>query len=214
MQRLLAVNASGRVTRSVTRSMVQRFVERWETTHADGEVLHRDVGIESPPAVSEPWIAAAYSEPNKHDDRMREAIAVSDELIDELLAADAVVIGAPIYNFGMPAQLKAWIDQIVRVGRTFDIDPGRENPYVPLAGERPVTVLVSAGDIELHPGGTLASLNHMEPHLRTVLGFIGMTEVRFIRTGNEEFADARHQKSVEAAMAEIDAIAASLPTEV
>ena len=77
-----------------------------------------------------------------------------------------------------------------------------------------MTVLVSAGDIELHPGGTLSSLNHMEPHLRTVLGFIGMTEVQFIRIGNEEFADARHQESVEAAMAEIDAIAASLPTEV
>lgn len=194
--------------------MVQRFVERWETTHPDGEVVHRDVGLDSPPAVSEPWIAAAYSEPDKHDATMREAIAVSDGLIDELLAADAVVIGAPMYNFGMPAQLKAWIDQIVRVGRTFDIDPSRENPYVPLAGDRPVTVLVSAGDIELHPGGALASFNHLEPHLRTVLGFIGMTEVEFVRVGNEEFKDARHQESMNAAMAEIDAIAATVPSEV
>lgn len=214
MKRLLAVNASGRVTRSVTRNMVQRFVERWETTHPDGEVVHRDVGLDSPPAVSEPWIAAAYSEPDKHDATMREAIAVSDDLIDELLAADAVVIGAPMYNFGMPAQLKAWIDQIVRVGRTFDIDPSRENPYVPLAGDRRVTVLVSAGDIELHPGGALASFNHLEPHLRTVLGFIGMTEVEFVRVGNEEFKDARHQESMNAAMAEIDAIAATVPSEV
>lgn len=194
--------------------MVQRFVERWETTHPDGEVVHRDVGLDSPPAVSEPWIAAAYSEPDKHDATMREAIAVSDDLIDELLAADAVVIGAPMYNFGMPAQLKAWIDQIVRVGRTFDIDPSRENPYVPLAGDRRVTVLVSAGDIELHPGGALASFNHLEPHLRTVLGFIGMTEVEFVRVGNEEFKDARHQESMNAAMAEIDAIAATVPSEV
>ena len=101
MKRLLVVNASGRVTRSVTRNMVQRFVERWETTHPDGEVVHRDVGLDSPPAVSEPWIAAAYSEPDTHDATMREAIAVSDELIDELLAADAVVIGAPMYNLSL-----------------------------------------------------------------------------------------------------------------
>ena len=77
-----------------------------------------------------------------------------------------------------------------------------------------MTVLVSAGDIELHPGGALASFNHLEPHLRTVLGFIGMTEVDFVRVGNEEFKDARHQESMDAAMAEIDAIAASLPSEV
>lgn len=212
MNKLLVINSSGRVTRSVTRRLTERFVDRWKATHSGGKVIQRDIGQNCPPAVSEPWVAAAYSDPSEHDSAMQAAIAVSDELIDELMSADAVVMGVPIYNFSIPAQLKAWIDQIVRIRRTFDINPENENPYVPLVESRPVAVLVSAGDIELHPGGSYESLNFMEPYLQTILGFIGLTDVSFIHTGNEEFKDAKHHESVEAALSKIDALAESMPS--
>ncbi|QDU72537.1 FMN-dependent NADH-azoreductase [Mucisphaera calidilacus] len=211
MKQLLAIHASGRVQRSVTRQLTQRFIDQWRSVHADGDVILRDVGQAPPPTVSEAWIAGAYSDASERDEAMREAIAVSDQLIDEVFAADVIVIGAPIYNFGMPAQLKAWVDQVVRINRTFEMNFEAENPYVSLVPSKPVVVLVSAGDIELHPGGVLAELNHMEPHLRTALSFIGLTDLHFVRTGNEEFKDERHRASVDAAYAEIADLAARLP---
>lgn len=210
MSTLLVIDSSGRVNRSITRQLTARFVESWQAAHPEGTVVRRDVGQNPPPVVSEPWIAAAYSDPSQHDEAMKAAIAPSDELIAELMAADAVVFGVPIYNFAVPAQLKAWIDQVVRVNQTFKFDPEVDGNYVPLVPDKPVVVLVSAGDIELHPGGELEPYNFMEPHLQMLLGFIGITSVQFVRTGNDEFKDDRHKESVNAALTEIDRLAQSI----
>lgn len=210
MPTLLVVNASGRVTRSITRRLTDRFAAAWRTHNPGGAVLHRDVGQRPPPPVDEPWIAAAFADPEGRPPAARAALQASDALIDELDAADALVIGAPVYNFGMPAQLKAWFDQVIRVGRTFDFDASAAEPYRPLLRSKPVVIVTSAGDGSLNPGGALHHLNFLDPHLEVMLGFIGLTDLRFVRVGYDEFQDARLKASIATAEAAVDELAARL----
>jgi FMN-dependent NADH-azoreductase len=208
MKSLLVINSSGRTTRSITRHLTGRFSRAWQARHPDGIVVTRDVTATPPPFVTEAWIAAAYADPVPAEPPA--VLAESNTFIDEIIGADLLVIGAPIYNFGIPAQLKAWVDQIVRVGRTFAIDPASPNPYRPLLQNKPVIIVTSAGDGAMHPGGEMFHLNHLEPHLTTVLGFIGLTDIHFVRAGYDEFQDDRAQRSLAAAEAEIDRLMVEL----
>ena len=207
MPALRVINTSGRVTRSITRSLTRRLAEGWRARVPGGTVVDRDLGRQPPPAVDEPWIAAAFAEPPPTD---AAALRTSDALIAELEAADAVVLGAPVYNFGMPAQLKAYFDQIVRVGRTFAFDAAAAEPYRPLLRGKPVVIITSAGDGSMNPGGALHHLNFLDPHLEVLLGFIGLTDLRFIRVGYDEFQDARLTASLAAAERMVDELAAQL----
>lgn len=204
---LLVINSSGRNTRSITRRLTQRFASNWQSHQPGGRVIHRDVGLNPPPPVDEAWIASAFAEAEKRTPAMREALRISDELIDELSAADCVVLGAPVYNFGMPAQLKAYFDQVVRVGRTFAFEPGAAAPYRALLPSKPIVVATAAGDGAVLPGGPMAHLNFLDRHLETLLGFIGLSEVTFVHVGYEEFQDDRLSRSLAAAETAIDALA-------
>lgn len=196
MTNLLVINSSARVTRSITRHLTGHFVEQFLQRRPDATILCRDVGLNPPPIIDEAWIAAAFAGPAALTPEMEQSLAVSEELISEVERADAIVIGAPIYNFGLPAALKATVDQIVRVGRTVKFDPTAADPYEPLLASKPVVVMVSAGDGEMHPGGKLESLNHLEPHLRTALGFIGLHDLEFVRAGYDEYGGERARRSL------------------
>jgi FMN-dependent NADH-azoreductase len=204
MNSLLVVNSSGRITRSVTRKLTERFVAGWKLGIPNGEIIMRDVGLNPPPPVDESWIGAAFADNSSL--MPIGPLALSEALIEELIRADAVVLGAPMYNFGMPAQLKAYFDQIVRVGRTFSFDAEASEPYRPLLTSKPVVVIVSVGDGSLLPGGALAHLNFLEPHLRTILAFIGLTDVTLVRAGYDEYGDDRAKRSLTAAEAAIDQV--------
>jgi len=205
---LLVIDSSGRSTRSITRRLTLRFATAWGSHQTLGRVVHRDVGQNPPPPVDEPWIAAAFTDAEKRTPAMHDALRLGEGLIDELAAADCVVLGAPVYNFGMPAQLKAYFDQVVRVGRTFAFEPGTAEPYRPLLSSKPVIVVTAAGDGALLPGGAMAHLNFLDRHLETMLGFIGLTDVTFLRVGYDEFQDDRLRRSLDAAEAAVDALAA------
>ena len=214
MKILLAINCSGRITRSITRRLTDRFIGVWRSQNPEGTVVQRDIGQNPPSPVNESWISAAFADPAKHTSAMRDALRLSEEFVEEIVAADAIVIGTPIYNFGMPAQLKAYFDQVIRVGRTFAFTADSSDPYRPLLASKPVTVITAAGDGSMYPGGALAHLNFLEPHLTTVLGFIGLTDVTFVRVGYEEFQDDRLKSSLAAAETRIDEIAAGqLPAD-
>lgn len=205
MKSLLVINSSARSARSITRHLTHRYASGWTLRHPTGRIINRDLGLNPPPAVSESWIAAAFAKPNQLTPSMSDALAASEELIGEIERADAIVIGAPMYNFGAPAQLKAYIDQIVRIGRTFDFEPSDlENPYRPLLAPKPVVIVISAGDGSLHPGGSLAHLNFLEPHLVTVLNFIGLSNISFVRAGYDEYKDDRFKKSLADAELTVD----------
>lgn len=135
---------------------------------------------------------------------MRDVLRLSDTLIDELIQADLILLGAPMYNFGMPAQLKAYVDQIVRVGRTFALDvTNGKQPYKPLLTGKQMLVITSTGDAGYQLGGPLEHMNHLDPHIRTAFGFIGVTEIDFIGVNYDEFPDDRVKCSLAAAEVEV-----------
>jgi FMN-dependent NADH-azoreductase len=213
MNPLLVIHSSGRTTRSITRRLTRRFSDLWQA-QTGGPVIERDLTASTPPVVNENWIAAAFRNPADRTASDREALRTSDALIEELESAAAVVIGAPLYNFGMPAQLKAYIDQIVLVGRTFALDPSGPVPYYGLLKAKPVVVITSAGDGALLGDGAEARLNFLEPHLNQVLGFIGLGAPTWVRVGYEEFGDDRLKHSLAAAETAVDTLARQLAENV
>jgi FMN-dependent NADH-azoreductase len=215
MPTLLRVDASPRADdRSHSRRLTARFAEVWRTRNPSGRIVHRDLRLLPPPHVDQTWIEAAFTPDHLRTRATRRVLATSDLLVDELLAADDYVFGVPMYNFGLSSAFKAWVDNIVRVGRTFSFDPDDPagqfyRPLVP-SGRR-ATVIVASGDTGYEPGGPLWSINQLEPHLRTILGFVGVTDVHFVYTGNDEFGGDRLERSLEAAARLVEQAAGSVP---
>jgi len=214
MTTILHIDSSARLGRSHSRRLSARFVETWLARRPRDTVIRRDVGLEPPPPVTEAWIAAAFTRPERRTPEMRATLAVSDALVDELERADLIVAGVPMYNFGMPAQMKAWVDNIVRVGRTFGFDRSRQGePYWPMLSGKRLVTLGARGDWGYGPGERLAGINHVEPHLQTVFRYIGITDAVSIAAEYDEFADERIQQSLRAAEAEIDRLVARMTDE-
>lgn len=174
---LLHLDASPRGARSQSRKLGQEFLAAWHAAHPAGRLVVRDIGREPPPFLTEAWVEGAFAPADQHSPAAREAIAVSNRYVDELLAADQLVITTPIYNLSLPAALKAWIDQVVRAGRTFALAPG--GGFAGLAtGKRALIIVASGSDFRPNtPGG---AYNFLEPYLRAVLGFIGIADVQFV----------------------------------
>jgi FMN-dependent NADH-azoreductase len=193
---------------SHSRRLSERFVRRWAHARPQDRIAYRDVGLAPPSHVDAEWIAAAFSPPEKRSDEQRARLAESDRLIAELIAADLVVIGAPMYNFGMPAPLKAWVDNIVRVGVTFGFDRKRAGePYWPMlpSGKR-LVVLGARGDYGYDAGGRQADINFVEAGLKAPLAYIGLRDTDSIAIEYDEFADARLARSIAAAEGAVDAL--------
>lgn len=213
---LLHIDSSARPGRSGeqphgshSRRLTARFMQRWQALRPADNVIRRDVAAAPPSPVTGQWVHAAFTPPGRREGWMRATLAESDALVDELLAADLLVIGAPMYNFGMPSTLKAWIDNIVRVGRTFGFDRSRDGePYWPLlAGQGKRAVLLGArGDHGYDPGGRLAHANHVEAGVATPLRYIGIDAIDSIAVEYDEFGDERLAASLVAAEAEVDAL--------
>ncbi|MBD1998158.1 FMN-dependent NADH-azoreductase [Oculatella sp. FACHB-28] len=180
MAHILHIDVSPRGDRSISRTLSKEFVNDWKATHPDDTVTYRDLGHNPVPLVTEPWIAAAYSSPEQHTPEQAEAIRISDELVDEFLAADRFVFALPMYNFSISASFKAYIDQIVRVGRTFAVD---ENGYKGLVhGKKALVVAAQGGS---YPEGSPAHSYDMQtPYLQLILGFMGITDLQFIHADN------------------------------
>lgn len=216
MLTLLHLDASARPGRSGlqahgshTRRLSARFVERWTSCRPGDRVLYRDIGAAPPAPVTGRWIHAAFTPVSQREPWMHEALAESDALVDELLAADLIVAGVPMYNFGVPAGFKAYIDNVVRVGRTFGFDRNRPGePYWPmLAGAGKQLVILSArGDHGYGPGQRIEQMNHVEPAVRTAFGYIGITEVHDVAVEYDEFADERLRSSLARAEADVDGL--------
>lgn len=204
MTALLRVDASARLDRSITRQMADRFIDGWRMIESNAQVLSRDVGRQPPSVVSEAWIRAGFTPPEQRSADMVDALAESMVLIDEVRRADVLVLGAPLYNYGLPAALKAWIDQIIRVGQTFSFDLQRGDfPIQSTLSGKSLVVLSSRGEFGFEPGGIRDGWNHMNPHLRTVatrlLG-IAAQDIYEIASEYQEFDDERHQRSREKAL--------------
>ena len=198
---------SGRQPRgSHTRRLTGRFLQCWRACAPETRVISRDVAAVPPSPVDERWIQAAFTRPDARAEWMKQVLAESDRLVDELEAADLILIGAPMYNFGIPSTLKAWIDNIVRVGRTFGFDRSRKGaPYWPMLAPGKRLVLLSArGDGGYGAGGPLAGSNLVEASIRVPLAYVGVTDVECLAVEWDEFADDRIAASLAAAEAGIE----------
>jgi FMN-dependent NADH-azoreductase len=176
MSTLLHIDASPRGERSVSRQLTHDFANAWKQAHPTGKIIYRDLGHNPVSFVNETWIAAVYTPRDALSPELRAALAISNELIAELETTSEYVFGVPMHNFSVPATFKAYIDQIVRVGRTFAVD---ESGYKGLLQGKSATVITCSGGA-YRSGSPLEPYNYQEPWIRTILGFIGVTEVEFV----------------------------------
>lgn len=192
---------------SHTRRLSARFVKQWQSLHPHGRVIYRDLGVAPPAFITGQWIHAAFTPVEAREQWMHDALAESDLLIRELLAADVIVAGVPMYNFGPPAQFKAYIDNIVRVGVTFGFDRTRQGqPYWPMLSEqgKQLVLLSARGDFGYDVGGRLAASNHLEAAVLTAFAYIGITQVNGVAIEYDEFADERLAQSIKRAEEKVD----------
>jgi FMN-dependent NADH-azoreductase len=165
MTKVLRIDSSIKGPLSVTRKLTDKIISQ-----LSGDVTERDAT--TIPLIDGAWIGAAYTPTAERSAEQQAALALSDELIAEIKAADVLVIGAPVYNFGVTGPLKAWIDQICRVGETFAYT---ETGPVGLAGHKRVIIAYASGGVPLGSAVDMAST-----YLKTVLGFIGITDLTFV----------------------------------
>ncbi|NCE83247.1 FMN-dependent NADH-azoreductase [Pseudomonas sp. Q1] len=189
MKKMLVIHASPRGERSHSRRLAESFLSAWQAANPDARLTRREVGRAFIPHVTEAFVAANfYPEPQALPNVMKADLQLSDELVGELIEHELLVISMPLYNFGVPSGLKAWIDQIVRLGLTFDITQDSQGiaQYQPLLKGKRALIITSRGGNGFGPGGEYEWMNHADPHLRTVLGYIGIDDVRVIAAEGEE----------------------------
>ena len=186
MQQILIVQTSPRGDASVSRHMTRAFLADWRAAHPDGKVVHRDLAATDLPFVTAPWIRASFTPADQQSPETRGALELSDRLVDELLAADHIAIATPVYNYNVPAALKAWVDHIVRKGRTLGFDGAG------LVRGKRATVLMASGGVYAE-GSPIRDRDIATQYLRLVLGVIGITDVTVVAGGGAKAVDLREQ---------------------
>jgi len=189
----------------LTRDFVTTFVEaQRDSGGPEPIVTYRNLGVSPVPLIDEAWIGAAFTAPEARTSEQQSAIALSDALIDDLYTHDLYVFGVPMYNFGVTGSFKAYIDQIVRVGRTFGYDPV-SGPMGLLAGKR-LIVLTARGGGGYGPGEPREAANLQDPYIRAAFGLVGVTDITFIHGNNLSLGDAVREQSLAAAHSQIQEV--------
>ena len=199
MTQALIVTSSAQAGQSVSNRLAEAFERRLRRENRGIRIIRRDVGGEPVPHLTAETIGAIRGE--AETDAEQRARRLSDEMIAELKAADIVIIAAPMYNFGMSSTLKAWFDHVVRARVTFRYT--NEGSEGLLKGKKAVVIETRAG---LYDQGPTAAMDHQEPHIRTLLGFIGIDDVTFVRAERLAFGPDAAEASIAAAEAEFDSI--------
>src|SRR4029077_5098408 len=172
MKSILLIESSPRGNDSYSHQAARSIVNELQTRNPGTKAVVRKVGENPPPHVGPAFITGMYAPPEQRTPQQTKALAVSDALIDELFAAETIVLAVPMHNFGPPSTLKAWIDHVARVGRTFSY--GANGPQGLLKGKHAIVVLASGG---VYTNEQMKPFDFAEPYLRTVLGFLGITDV-------------------------------------
>jgi FMN-dependent NADH-azoreductase len=211
--KLLHIDSSPLAGNSVSRQLTERIVAQWRATHPGTVVDYLDLAAQAPTHLSVDSLGfRAGPDANGLSDVQRRENAISEQLVSQFLAADVVVVGAPMYNFSIPSQLKAWIDRVAQAGRTFTYT---ESGPKGLAGGKTVIVASTRGGI-YSTNPALAGLDHQESYLKTVFGFFGITDVQFVRAEGiamGEAAKAQAMSAAEVAIRTLSAAPAGQPEE-
>jgi len=190
MPTLLHIDSSPLYGRSVSRELTDAFVAEWKASHPAGRVIHRDLNAPAMPPITAEWIGAVYTPEEARTPQQKELLSLSDSLLGELEQADEYVFGVPMHNFGVPSVLKLWIDQIARVGRTFSYANGK--PKGLIVGKKATFIIATGGIYD--PQTQMASFNFVEPYLRSVFGFLGVTNATFLTAGGTSALNQGHDR--------------------
>jgi len=196
--KLLHIDSSPLGSGSASRELTRRAVAQWQASHPGTLIEYLDLAADAPSHLGADSLGFRLGPdaPGLNEAQRREN-AISERLVRQFLAADVLVVGAPLYNFGVPSQLKAWIDRIAQAGRTFRYtEKGSEG----LAGGKTVIVVSTRGG-KYAGNASMEAMEHQESYLKTVLGFLGITDVRVVRAEGLAMGDAARAQ----AMAECDA---------
>jgi FMN-dependent NADH-azoreductase len=208
--RILHIDASPLGKNSISRKLTAAAIEHLKAASPHARVSYRDL-IATPVAhLSGELLQVLGATPDSvptDDATVRKDAAQTEELLSEFLAADVVVIGAPMYNFSIPSQLKAWIDRVVRAGRTFRYT---ETGPVGLAGAKKVVIVSSRGGVY---AGTPheAAMDHQEAYLRTILNFIGITDVTYVRAEGVAIGPEKQREAIARAERDIAHLTLAYP---
>lgn len=182
MSTLLVIESSPRNEHSLSRGLTQLFVEEWKKNHTDGHVVVRDLMLTHLPFVTMPWLSAYFTPADLQTDEMKETLKLSDELVSEILAADYIAIGTPVYNYNIPAVLKAYIDHIVRKGKTLGFSGEG------LVHGKKCTILMASGGVYTNDS-PIKDCDFATNYLRLILKVIGIEDVSVVAGGNAKSVD-------------------------
>lgn len=218
MTTILRIDASVRRTdnavaayNSISRTLADSFVARWKEAEPDVDIILRDVGMTPPAFISNDWIASVFTPDAERTNEQNALLRLSDTLIDEIERADILLISTPMYNYGMPASLKAWFDQIIRINKTFTFDLNRGDfPLEPTMSGKTLVLLTSAGEFGFEKGGIRDGSGHLSAHINTLRNYLGAERMFEASAEYQEFSDGRHDASVKSAHAKARSIAQEL----
>lgn len=206
--KLLHIDSSPLADNSVSRRLTRSAVAQWQAQHPGTQVEHLDLAADAPTHLNIDSLGFRLGpDAEGLSDVQRRENAISERLVTQFLAADVIVLGAPMYNFSVPSQLKAWIDRIAQAGRTFTYT---EQGPKGLAGGKTVIIASTRGGVY---SGAGAAMDHQESYLKTVFGFLGITDIRFVRAEGVAMGDEAKAKALAAADLEIQAHTAPAANE-
>ncbi|HEY0286297.1 MAG TPA: FMN-dependent NADH-azoreductase [Pseudomonas sp.] len=199
MSSVLIIESSARQQDSVSRQLTQQFISQWRNAHPTDEVTVRDLAVDQVPHLDLNLLGGWMKPADQRSAGEQSALDRSNELTQELVAADVLVLAAPMYNFAIPSTLKSWFDHVLRAGLTFKY--GQTGPQGLLIGKR-AYVLTARGGI--YAGSTL---DHQEPYLRQILGFVGIYDVTFIHAEGLNMGGDFSEKGLNQAVAKLTQVA-------
>ncbi len=208
--KLLHIDSSINGAQSISRTLTNDVVSQWLANHPNTQVEYLDLSVDTPAHFSANAMGIRRPATDETLPQVQQQEnALSEALVSQFLAADVVVIGAPLYNFSIPSQLKAWIDRVAQAGRTFRYT---ENGPVGLAGDKTVIIALSRGGVYSSSEAGQA-MEHQESYLKTILGFFGVTDVRVVRAEGTNLGEAALATAMQAAASRIADITADSETQ-
>lgn len=202
---LLHVDSSPRGERSRSRKLAKEFIAAWRELHPEEEIIYRDLKESPIPHVTEEWIEADFTPPEALNSKMIDILKLSNELVDEFLAAEHCLFSVPMYNFSIPSNFKAYIDNIVRFGRMFTVENGQ---FKGLAEGRKVLFITARG-VEYGADSPYAGWDCQEPALRFAFKFIGVQDIQFIHANGLDLGNDAQNRALCNAQAEINRLIAT-----
>lgn len=175
MLTLLNIQSSPRIDNSLSRVLSDKFIEQWKIDNPDGRVITRDLMKTDLPYINQAWLGGAFFPTEKQTPEMLAEMKVSDELVAELKAADQIVMGVPMHNFTVPANLKAYLDQVVRFKHTYNLNGG-------ILNDKPTTIVLASGRLYT-PGAPEAQCDYASGFLKCVLAYMGIRNIRIVLAG-------------------------------